>query len=96
MSFINAASEFHGVGRYPETHCDKKYLVEVTYRRKGYSEVTVSGGLQSILAARQTGRCSPVFGQVGGREPVASACSCDGDQKKRQQARDRGGCECQR
>lgn len=91
MNFINTASEFYGVGRYPETHCDKKYLVEVTYGRNGCSELTVSGGFQSILAGRRTRRCSPVFGQVRGREPVASACSCDGDQKQRQQTMGRGG-----
>lgn len=84
MNFINTASEFHSMGRYPETHRDKKHLIEVTYRRNGCSEFTVSGGSQSIPAGRQTGRCSPVFGQVEGREPAVSACSCDGDGKQRQ------------
>lgn len=84
------------MGRYPETRHDKKYMVEVTYGRNGCSELTVSGGFQSIPAGRWTLRCSPVFGQVGGREPAASACSCDGDQKQRQQTVGRGGHACQR
>ncbi|KAL6071860.1 hypothetical protein STEG23_008817, partial [Scotinomys teguina] len=62
-NFINTDSEFHCVIKYPEIHCDKKYLKEVTSGSNDLSELTVSERFQSSKTVRQTGRHSPVFGQ---------------------------------